>query len=60
MNYVLSVMDMFTKRITFVIRQDDWKAINWAPALLDQLNVARWKLSAAILSDRDPKFVGEL
>lgn len=59
-NTALSITDKFSKRITFVVGKNIWRANNWARGLLQQLDVTRWSLPKIILSDRDPKFLSAL
>lgn len=44
----------------YILGKSTWKAMDWARALLDRLNMADWGLLKILLIDRDPKFLAEL
>ena len=57
---ILTATDKYSKRVTFIPGKSIWSAADWALALLDRLAIADWGIPAAIISDRDPKFLSEL
>ena len=57
---VMSITCKFSKRITLAPGKTTWKALEWAVALLERLELGDWGLPKAILLDRDPKFLSEL
>ena len=56
----MSVTDKFTKRAMAIPGKTTWKAMDWAMALLDCLNIAYWGLPLVLLTDCNPKFLAEL
>ena len=56
----MSVTCKFSKRITLAPGKTTWKALDWAVAMLERLELGDWGLPKVILSDRDPKFLSEL
>jgi hypothetical protein len=50
----------FSKRITLILDKIIWKAKDWAEELLSRLKIMNWKLSKAIIFDRDAKFLSKL
>ena len=60
LNALMSIICKFSKRIIVVSEKDTWKALEWASAMLDRLNLEDWELSKVIISDRDRKFLSNL
>ena len=56
----MSVTSKFSKRNTNAPSKTTWKALEWATALLERLQLGDWGLPKVIISDRDPKFLSEL
>ena len=56
----MSVTCKFSKRVTLAPGKTTWKALDWAVAMLERLELGDWGLPKVILSDRDPKFLSEL
>lgn len=56
----LTVTDKFSKGITIVPGMTNWTGAQWAVALIDRLHLINWGVPQAIISDRDPKFIGQL
>ena len=56
----MSVTCKFSKRVTFIPGKGTFKAMQWAVALLERLELGDWGIPKVILSDRDPKFLSEL
>ena len=56
----MSVTCKFSKAITIIPGNIAAGGKVWAAALLDRLCLTLWGLPRAILSDRDPRFVGQL
>ena len=59
-NTVMSVTNKFSKVITFVLRKITWGGKKWAVQLLMRLNLLRWDLSSAIISDHNVQFIADL
>ncbi|RKF71100.1 Transposon Tf2-9 polyprotein, partial [Golovinomyces cichoracearum] len=59
-NCVQSITDKFTKCVSFIQGLNNWTAFQWAEVFLKRLSIMNWGLPRAIVSDRDPKFVGQL
>ena len=57
---VMSVTCKFSKRVTLAPGKTTWKALEWAVAMLERLELGDWGLPKVILSDRDPKFLSDL
>ena len=57
---IMSVSDKFIKRVQTVLGKKTWTAAQWGMALLDQLDIADWGLSKAIIFDRDRKFLSDM
>ena len=55
----MSVTCKFSKRITIIPGQTNWKAAEWAKALLTRLDIMDWGLPKQIISDRDRKFLSD-
>ena len=59
-NMILTVTDKFSRRVMVILGKDTWSASQWANALMDRLLQADWGMPAAIISDRDTKFLSEM
>jgi hypothetical protein len=46
--------------MTSIPGRDNWSGAQWALALIERLSIADWGIPEVIISDRDPKFLGEL
>ena len=57
---LLTVTCKFSKRATIIVGKSTYKAKDWAKLLINRLQISDWGLPAAIISDRDPKFMSEL
>ena len=60
MNNVMTVICKFFKKVIIISRQNTWTAIQWAIALLDELNLTKWEISKIIIFDRNRKFLSNL
>jgi len=56
----MSVTYKFSKAVTLITGQTDWSGPQWAYLLLTRLLLLNWGLPAAIISNRDRRFVGQL
>ena len=59
-NNIMSVTCKFSKRVTIIFDIDTWIASQWTKTLLHRLNIANWKLSKVIISNKDRKFLSKL
>lgn len=59
-NAVMNCVCRFSKRMTSILGRDNWSGAQWALALIERLSIADWGIPEVIISDRDPKFLGEL
>lgn len=57
---LISVTDKFSKAVTLIAGLMTWGGKEWATHLLDRLALLNWGVPKAIISDRDPKFLGQL
>ena len=58
-NFVMSIIDKYSKRITIFLNKDVWTAKNWFVALLQRLNIVDWNLLKTIISNKDKKFLSK-
>ncbi|RDL33672.1 uncharacterized protein BP5553_08040 [Venustampulla echinocandica] len=56
----MSVTEKFAKPVTIIPGKSTWTGAQWGWALIDRLLLLLWGMPSAIISDRDPKFLGEL
>ena len=56
----MSLTDKFTKKITLPPGKSTYTAVDWAKVLIDRLDLVDWGIPKIIISDRDPKFLGEM
>ena len=56
---LLTIICKYSKKITIISEKVTYNAKNWANSTLNRLLTADWKLSAAIISNRDFKFIFE-
>ena len=56
----MSVTCKFSKAITLIPGKIAMSGKEWAGTFLDRLSLLLWGLPRAILSDRDPRFIGQL
>ena len=54
---VLNVTNKFFKRMLCISDKSTWTATKWADKVLDRLLKADWEISAAIISDKNSKFL---
>ncbi len=54
---MLTTTDKFFKRVNLVASKETWNAFKWTLTWLTALQKKEWKLSRAIISDKDFKFV---
>jgi hypothetical protein len=54
---MLTTTNKIFKRISFVANKKTWNAFKWTLTWLTALQKKEWKLSRAIISDKDSKFV---
>jgi hypothetical protein len=54
------VICKFSKRVCLILEKISWKTRDWVLILLFRLKIMNWRLSKAIISDRDSKFLIEL
>ena len=59
-NCLMTIICKFIKRIFLISDKTIWIAIEWEHALLNELNIADWKLPKIIISDRNKKFLSKL
>lgn len=60
LEFILSIIDKFIKRTTFIVDKSTYTVKEWRLALLDRLNIADWDIFKIILSNRDSKFLSKL
>ena len=53
----LTITDLCSKKVMIGSGKEDWGGAEWAPVVLDLL--ADWGVPAAIISDRDPRFMSD-
>ena len=56
---LLTIICKYSKRITIILEKVTYNAKNWANCTLNKLLTADWRLSTAIISNRDFKFIFE-
>ena len=59
-NMLMTVTGKFSRRVMIIVGKDTWSASQWANALMDRLLQADWGMPAAIVSDRDTRFLSEM
>jgi Integrase zinc binding domain len=55
----LTITDKFTKGVRVIAGKENYSAEEWATDLVAFWSVASWGFPKGIISDRDPKFLGE-
>ena len=60
LDILLTVTCKYSRRVTLIPGKSTYSASQWGNALLDRLLIADWGIPAAIVSDRDPKFMSEM
>lgn len=56
---LLTITCKFSKRLTIIPGKSTYSAKDWAIEVMNRLLTADWGIPAAIISDRDPKFLSE-
>ncbi len=56
---MLTIIDKFFKRMTMISSKTTYTAEQWAHLVLERLQIANWDVPAAIINDRDPKFMSD-
>jgi hypothetical protein len=56
-NAILTTTNKFFKRISVVIDKDTWDVLEWAREWLNALQRKKWRISKAIIFDRNSKFL---
>ena len=59
-NCTLTVVEKLSKAVTLIPGKKDWDGAKWGQALIDRLLLLLWGMPSAIISDRDPKFTGQV
>ena len=57
---IMSLTDKFTKKITLPPGKSTYTATEWAKVLIDRLDLVDWGIPKILISDREPKFLGEM
>ena len=57
---VMSINCKYFKRIMLVSDKNTWTIVQWNHVLLNRLDMTDWKLSKAIISNRDRKFLSNM
>ena len=57
---ILSIIDKFTKKITFVSEKKNYSIAQWAAILLNRLDIMNWGILRILLTDCDKKFLSKL
>ncbi len=56
-NAILIITNKFFKRISIIARKNKWDVFEWVRAWLNALQRENWRISRAIIFDRDSKFL---
>jgi hypothetical protein len=56
-NAILTITNKFFKRISIITKKNTWNVFEWARAWLNALQRKNWRISRAIIFDRDSKFL---
>ena len=57
---VMSINCKYFKRIVLISNKNTWTIAQWNHVLLNRLDITDWKLSKAIISNRDKKFLSNM
>ena len=57
---IMSITDKFTKKITLPPGKSTYTATEWARVLINRLDLVDWGIPKILISDREPKFLGEM
>lgn len=59
-NNVMTVTCQFSKKIIIILDKNTWSISRWAVALLNDFDLAEWKFSKIIISDKNRNFFSKL
>ena len=60
LNTIMSVINKYIKRVTFISKKITWIVKDWVKALLNKLVIANWELFKTLISNRDRKFLSKM